>query len=191
MDLDLTGGFCGVVLAGGTAARMDGIDKASVELHGRTLLELAVDAFLDADEVVVVAPASVPTERPVTFVCEDPPRGGPVAGFLTGLDALLRRPAHVGVLAVDMPRVTPATVRRLREAAAGRDGAFLVGADGRRQLAGVLDAARLAAVRPGHEEQHGMALHRLLAPLDLALVPATGDEAVDIDSWADLRDLGG
>jgi molybdopterin-guanine dinucleotide biosynthesis protein A len=191
MDLDLAAGFCGVVLAGGTAARMDGIDKAAVELHGRTLLELAVDAFLDADEVVVVAPASVPTERPVTFVCEDPPRGGPVAGLLTGVDALLRRPTLVGVMAVDMPRVTPATWRRLREAAAGRDGAFLVDGDGRRQLAGVLDAARLAGVRPGLEEQHGMALHRLLAPLDLALVPAIGDEAVDIDSWADLRDLGG
>jgi molybdopterin-guanine dinucleotide biosynthesis protein A len=189
MDLDLPAGFCGVVLAGGTAARMDGIDKAAVELHGRTLLELSVDAFLDADEVVVVAPASVPTERPVTFVCEDPPRGGPVAGLLTGVDALLRRPTLVGVVAVDMPRVTPATWRRLRDAAVGRDGAFLVDGDGRRQLAGVLDAARLDGVRPGLEEQHGMALHRLLAPLDLALVPAIGDEAVDIDSWADLRDL--
>jgi molybdopterin-guanine dinucleotide biosynthesis protein A len=31
MDFDLTaGGFCGVVLAGGTAARMDGVDKSSV-----------------------------------------------------------------------------------------------------------------------------------------------------------------
>ena len=89
MDLDLTaGGFCGVVLAGGTAARMDGIDKASVELAGRTLLEYAVDAFLDADEVVVVGPAGVRTERPVTTVFEDPPRGGPVAGLLTGVDAL-------------------------------------------------------------------------------------------------------
>ena len=191
MDLDLAAGFSGVVLAGGTAARMDGVDKAAVELRGRTLLELAVDAFLDADEVVVVAPASVPTQRPVTFVCEDPPRGGPVAGLLTGVDALLRRPALLGIVAVDMPRVTPATWRRLREAAAGRDGAFLVDGDGRRQLAGVLDAARLDGVRPGPEEQHGMALHRLLAPLDLALVPAIGDEAVDIDSWADLRDLGG
>ena len=186
-----TAGFCGVVLAGGTAARMDGIDKASVELHGRTLLALAVDAFVDADEVVVVGPESVRTERPVTFVTEDPPRGGPVAGLLTGVDALLHRPALVGVLAVDMPRVTPATLRRLREAAAGRDGAFLMDGDGRRQLAGVLDTARLAGVRPGLEAQHGMALHRLLAPLDLAAVAATGDEAVDIDSWADLRDLGG
>ncbi len=190
MDLDLgAGGFCGVVLAGGTAARMDGVDKASVELHGRTLLELAIDAFLDADEVVVVAPASVPTARPVTFVCEDPPRGGPVAGLLTGVDALLRRPRLVGVLAVDMPRVTPATMRRLRDAATDRDGAFLVDADGRRQLAGVVDAARLSFVRPGLEAQHGMALHRLLAPLDLADVPTVGDEAVDVDTWADLRDL--
>ena len=33
---------------------MDGADKASVEHAGRTLLEHAIDAFLDADEVVVV-----------------------------------------------------------------------------------------------------------------------------------------
>ena len=59
------------------------------------------------------------------------------------------------------------------------------------QLAGVLDADRLAAVRPDLEGQHGMALHRLLAPLSLAEVPADGDEAVDIDSWTDLRDLDG
>lgn len=190
MDLDLSaGGFCGVVLAGGTAARMDGVDKAAVELAGRTFLAYAVDAFVDADEVVVVGPASVRTERPVTFVREDPPRGGPVAGLLTGVDALLRAPGLVGVLAVDMPRVTAATMRRLREAAAGRDGAFLVDEDGRRQLAGVVDAARLAAVRPGLEAQHGMALHRLLAPLDLAEVAPAGDEALDVDSWADLRDL--
>lgn len=193
MDHDPTAsGFCGVVLAGGTAARMDGVDKSAVELGGRTLLAHAVDAFRDADEVVVVGP-SVPTERPVTFVVEDPPRGGPVAGLLTGVDALLHRPRPVGllvgVLAVDMPRVTPATLRRLRAAAAGRDGAFLVGADGRRQLAGVLDAARLAAVRPDVAGQHGMALHRLLAPLDLADVAATGDEATDVDTWADLHDL--
>lgn len=191
MDFDLdASGFSGVVLAGGTAARMDGVDKASVELHGRTLLELALDAFLDADEVVVVAPDSVPTSRPVTFVCEDPPRGGPVAGLLTGVDALVRRPRLIGVLAVDMPRVTPATLRRLRQAAEGHDGAFLHGGDGRRQLAGVIDARRLDDVRPDLEGQHGMALHRLLAPLRLAEVISSGDEAVDIDSWGDLRDLG-
>jgi molybdopterin-guanine dinucleotide biosynthesis protein A len=185
------GGFCGVVLAGGTAARMDGIDKAGLELGGRTLLEWSIDAFMDADEVVVVGPPSVPTTRPVTFTREDPPRGGPVAGLLTGVDALLRTPALVGVLAVDMPHVTAYTIRRLREAAAGRDGAFLVDGDGRRQLAGVLAADRLAAVRPDLEHQHGMSLRALLAPLDLAAVPADGGEARDVDTWADWRDLQG
>ena len=88
-----------------------------------------------------------------------------------------------------MPRVDAATMRRLREAAAGRDGAFLSTPTVAASSPVSLDAARLAGVRPGLEEQHGMALHRLLAPLDLADVPAIGDEAIDIDTWADLRDL--
>ena len=60
MSMDLTAaGFAAVILAGGTAARMDGIDKSCIELAGRTLLELAIDALLDADEVVVVGPEPV------------------------------------------------------------------------------------------------------------------------------------
>ena len=181
-------GFGAVVLAGGTAVRLDGADKASVEHAGRTLLEHALDALVDAFEVVVVGDA-VRTTRPVTFTREDPAYGGPVAALLTGRDALLRSPETLGVLAVDMPRVTARTFRRLHEAAAGHDGAFLTGADGRRQLAGVLRVDRLDAVRPDHEAQHGMAFHRLLAGLDLAEVPPQGDEGIDIDTWADLRDL--
>lgn len=181
-------GFCAVVLAGGEASRLGGADKASIEVHGRTLLEHALDAVVDAAEVVVVGDP-VPTERPVTFCRESPRYGGPVAALLTGIDALLRTPRTVGVLAVDMPHVSALTFRRLHEAAAGRDGAALVGPDGRRQLALVLDAARLHASRPDHEAQHGMAVHRLLGPLDLADVAASGDEHRDVDTWTDLRDL--
>lgn len=187
--MDLTAaGFAAVILAGGTAARMDGIDKSCIELAGRTLLELAIDALLDADEVVVVGPEPVRTSRPVTTVREDPPLGGPVAGLLTGVDSLLHRPQLIGVLAVDMPHVTPYTFRRLRQAAQGHDGAFIFGADGRRHLAGVIDAARLARVRPDLEHQHGMSMRRLLEPLDLAQVPPIDREDQDIDTWADLRD---
>ena len=162
MDFDLTaGGFSGVVLAGGTAARMDGVDKARVELDGRTLLELrARRRSLDADEVVVVGARRVPTSRPVTFVREDPPRGGPVAGLLAGVDALLRRARLVGVLAVDMPRVTPRDDRGgCADAAEGHDGAFLVDADGRRQLGGRARRrpAGRGAARPRGPARHGAA----------------------------------
>lgn len=176
------------MLAGGAASRLGGADKASIEVAGRTLLARALDALVDAHEVVVVGDP-VPTERPVTFCREDPRYGGPVAALLTGVDALLHPPATVAVLAVDMPHVTPATLRRLLAAATGRDGAALVGPDGRRQLALVLDADRLGAVRPDHEGQHGMAVRRLLGPLDLAEVAATGHEHRDVDTWTDLREL--
>lgn len=181
--------FCAVVLAGGTAARLGGADKATIEVGGRTLLALALDAVMDATEVVVVG-EPVPTQRPVTFTRESPRYGGPAAGLLTGRDALLRATPLLAVMAVDMPRLTPATFGRLQDAAAGHDGAVLVDPTGRRQLAMVLDVARLDGVRPDHEGQHDLALHRLLAPLDLAEVPALGEEHRDVDTWSDLRDLG-
>ena len=180
--------FTAVVLAGGRAARLDGADKSSVELHGRTLLTWALDAVIDAAEVVVVGDP-VPTHRPVTFTREDPRHGGPVAALLTGRDALLDPHDSLVVIACDMPYLTAHTLLRLRTAADGQDGAVLVGPDGRRQLALVLDVDRLDAVRPGHEKQHGLALHRLLAPLDLVEVPAEGHEHRDVDTWADVRDL--
>ncbi len=184
-DLD---GFVAVVLAGGRGSRLGGADKASVEIAGRTMLALALDAVVDAAEVVVVG-KQVRTERPVTFVVESPRYGGPAAGLLTGLDAVLRRTRTVVVLAVDMPLLTHRTVRRLQAGAAGHDGAALRGPDGRRQLALVLDRDRLAQVRPSYEDQHNLPLHRLLAPLDLADVDASDDEHRDVDSWEDLRDL--
>jgi len=180
-----------IVLAGGRAARLDGVDKAGVEVRGRTLLAWTLDAVIDAREVVVVGDP-VLTDRPVTFTREDPRHGGPVAAALTGLDALHRPAAYVAVVAVDMPRLTPHTLRRLLDAAAapGADGAALVGPDGRRQLALVLATARLQEVRPDHERQHGMALRALLEPLTLTPVEAVGDEHRDIDTWSDLRDIG-
>lgn len=180
--------FAAIVLAGGRASRLGGADKASIEVDGRTLLEHALDAVMDAAEVVVVG-HHVPTDRPVTFVVEDPRHGGPVAGLLTGRDALLRRPPSLVVLAVDMPRLTTSTIRRLYDAAVSHDGAILTDPDDRRQLAFVVSTARLDAERPDREAQHGLALRALLEPLDLVDVASVGSEHRDIDSWTDLRDL--
>ena len=182
-----------VVLAGGTAARMDGVDKASVELAGVTLLERALAATMTATEVVVVG-HQVPTSRPVTWTLEDPAGGGPAAGLLAGLGRFLVAPDLVAVLAVDMPGVTAGTVARLAwvvEGDDGVDGARLVDEDGRTQpLAAVYRREALAAAAPADVEQHhGLPVRRLLEPLRLVDVPAVGDEARDVDTWEALREL--
>ena len=145
------------MLTGGTAARMDGADKASIELAGVTLLERALAATFNAVEVVVVG-EQVPTSRPVTWTREDPRSGGPAAGLLAGLDRFLRPPDLVEVLAVDMPRVTPGTFARLEDAVGpDDDGALLVDAEGRRQmLCAVYRRAALERARPeNREKEHG------------------------------------
>ena len=182
-----------VVLAGGTAARMGGVDKASIEIGGVTLLERTLAATMTALEVVVVG-EQVPTSRPVTWTREDPAGGGPAAGLLAGLDRFLVTPDLVVVLAVDMPRLNAGTVARLTwavEADPAVDGAVLVDPGGRRQpLAAVYRAAALTAARPPDvEHEHGLPMHRLVGGLRLVEVPAVGDEARDVDTWEDLRDL--
>lgn len=184
-----------VVLTGGTAARMDGADKGSIEIGGVTLLERALAATAAAVEVVVVG-AEVPTGRPVTFTREEPPGGGPAAGLLAGLDRLTQRSELVCVLAVDMPKVDTGTVARLAEAVTAdptADGAWLVDAEGRAQpLAAVYRSASLSGARPAtRQDEHGLPVRRLLAGLRMVPVAPVGDEARDVDMWADLRDLRG
>lgn len=179
-----------VVLAGGTATRIGGFDKASIEVAGLTLLERALDALIDIDEVVVVG-HDVPTERPVTFTREDPASGGPAAGLLAGLRAFLRPPEWIVVLAVDMPMVSARTIRRLTSAQFA-DGAMLVDADGRDQsLCAVYVVSSLLRNAPPYGEEYGMPMRRLLEGLDLGRVPAETSqglpESQDVDTFEDLR----
>ena len=180
-----------VVLTGGSGSRMGGVDKASIELDGVTLLERALAATVTAVEVVVVGD-QVPTSRPVTWTREDPRGGGPAAGLLAGIDRFLRPPDLVAVLAVDMPLVGPGTFARLVGSLdPAYDGALLVDADGVRQpLCGVYRRTALERARPDdREEEHGLPVHRLLGSLTLLESPAVDRESDDVDTWTDLREL--
>lgn len=177
--------FAAVVVAGGQAVRLDGADKASLEVGGSTLLEHVLAALAEIDEVVVVG-EPVPTSRPVTFTREDPVGGGPAAGLLAGLRGLLRPPTWVLALAVDLPLLTGDTVRRLTTAVRD-DGAVLVDAGGRLQhLCAAYSVAALERVRPSSGAEHGLAMRTLVSGLRLVEVPAVGEEARDVDTWADL-----
>ena len=172
---------------------MDGIDKASLEIEGVTLLERALAATLSAAEVVVVG-SPIAASRSVIWTREEPAGGGPAAGLLAGLDRFLAAPDLVVVLAVDMPRVNAGTVARLTwavEASASVEGAVLVDEDGRRQtLAAVYRRVCLQSARPGDRSAaHGLPMHALVGDLRIVEVPVVGEEARDVDTWADLRDL--
>lgn len=171
-----------VVLTGGTGRRLGGADKAALAVGGCSLLSRALAAAAPLGPVVVVGP-SLPGVA-ATFVREDPPGGGPAAALLAGVAAL---PACslVVALAVDMPLVAGATLERLVGAVGTGDGALLVDGDGREQyLCAAYSREALVAAAPASAD--GLPLRRLVAGLSLVRVPAVGDEALDVDTPADL-----
>jgi molybdopterin-guanine dinucleotide biosynthesis protein A len=99
-----------LILAGGAARRLGGIDKPAHPLGGRTLLDRVLDAVGDAQRVVVVGPVRA-TEQPVRWTREEPPGSGPVPALAAGL-ALVRAPLVV-VLAADLPFLSASAVRQL------------------------------------------------------------------------------
>ena len=174
-----------VVLSGGRAERLQGADKATLEVGGATLLDRVLAALEEVPEVVVVGDP-VPTRRGVTFTREDPVGGGPAAAILAGARALPRTPRLLVVMAVDAPLVTTATVSRLLLSSA-EHGALLVDETGRRQyLCAVYLTEALLAAAPERGDETGLAVRRLVADLDLAEVPAVAWEARDVDTWEDL-----
>lgn len=123
--------FDGVVLAGGAARRLGGVDKPALPLGGVPLLHRVLAALADAERVVVVGPQR-PVPREVLWAREEPPGGGPAAAVAAGL-AQVVAPVAV-VLAGDLPLLDASVVDALLLARGEADGAVLVDDDGREQL---------------------------------------------------------
>jgi len=183
--------FDAIVLAGGRSRRLGGADKRTLQLGGLTLLELAVRAVAAADTVVAVGPADVPTSRPMRWVLEDPPFGGPAAALGAGLRALAdSRHRLVVVAACDAPLIRPA-LDLLYEAAQrpGPDGWVAVGSDARPQpLLGIYVRSALAAGARGPLD--GTSVHALVAGLRLEYVEVPDEATRDVDTWQDAAELG-
>jgi molybdenum cofactor guanylyltransferase len=174
-----------VVLAGGDARRMSGVDKAMLTVDGVPLLHRVLHAVAGMPVVVVGPRRPVPAE--VTWAREQPPGGGPVAGLAAGLAVLdLPSTAVIAVLAADLAGITSATLARLRT---DEDGAVLVDENGREQwLIGVWRLGALRGAIPA--EPQGRSLRSVLGALSPARVAALPGECVDVDTPADLRTLG-
>jgi molybdopterin-guanine dinucleotide biosynthesis protein A len=166
----------GVVLAGGSARRLHGADKALIEVGGVTLLERVVAALAGAGRIVVVGPKR-DFDLPVLWIQEEPPGSGPVPALAAGLS--LATTPLVAVVAVDMPFVSSEVIVRLAHEVQGRDGAVVRDGSGRDQMLLAVYRTdslhrRLAAL-PDHA---GTSMRDLIEGLDVQRV---GDDISSFD----------
>jgi molybdopterin-guanine dinucleotide biosynthesis protein A len=181
--------FDALVLAGGAARRLGGEDKPSLRIGGVTLLDRVLTACADAGArtLVVVGPER-PTQRPVRWVREDPPGGGPVAAIAAGLQAVTAD--QVLVAAADLPFLDAGTVDRLRAGAVtpGVAVAMLVDGDGRDQpLVAVYRTAPLRRQLATLGDPNGAPLRRVVAALATHRLPDPLGAGVDVDTWEQVR----
>lgn len=179
-----------IVLAGGAAKRLGGIDKPAVRVGGRTLLDRVLAACEGAARTVVVG-GRLPTVRPVRWAREDPPGGGPLAALDAGVRCV--EADTVLVLSADLPFLGEPTVRRLVEAldTSGREAALLVDPDGRDQplvaaYRGEPLRRELALLATEYGSLAGLPLRLLTHELDLARVHADPFASFDCDTWEDI-----
>lgn len=176
-----------VVLAGGRAARMGGVRKPLLEVGGRSLLRIAVDAArAHGDEVIVVGPEWARSDGAM-LVSERPSFGGPVAALAAALSETTAD--EVLVLAADLPRADDAAAI-LAGAERGADGVCLSD-EGRRQwLTAVYRSDGLRQRMEGLDGVEGASMRALTRGLELAEVPGRGASA-DVDTWEALARVRG
>ena len=170
----------GVLLVGG-ASRRFGSPKALARLGEETLAERVWRILGEAcDERLALGKAKDALELPFPVLDDGNEVRAPLAGVVAGLRAATN---DVCVFCpVDVPRITPAALRKLGEAcaeAAVPDAGPLPGAYSKRALP-LLERC-LASGR--------LALKDALRELDVRLVELDAELLLDVDTEADLRRL--
>ncbi|GAB2726849.1 NTP transferase domain-containing protein [Nocardia thraciensis] len=182
--------FDAIVLAGGRATRMGGVDKPALVVGGRSMLDAALTAVAAGARTIVVGPHRPELAPEIRQVQEVPAGAGPVAAIATGLRALEECdfPARlVVVLAADMPFLTPAAIDELLTAAAesGADAVFAADESGRPQyLVGVWRRRALLAGLDRFDSLMNQPM-KALVPADTAMVPLSG--VADCDTADEVR----
>ena len=173
--------FDAVVLSGGGARRLDGVDKPGIEIGGVSMLERVVTACGGAATIVVVGPQR-PLPVQVTWARESPAGAGPVAALAAGFPHT--NAEVVLVLAADLPWVGPAVPVLI---AAVDEAAVLVDQAGRRNLLAAAwrrDALVTALADIG--DPANAAMRTLYAGVRCAEVPDPDGWGQDCDTWDEV-----
>jgi molybdopterin-guanine dinucleotide biosynthesis protein A len=174
--------FDAIVLAGGAALRLGGVDKPMLDIEGAPMLVHVLDAVAAAGTRVVVGPTRA-IDRTVTWCQEAPPGGGPVAGLAAALP--LTSASTLIVLAADLPRIRPAINRLLEALRPPADAAMLSSGGRRNHLAAAWHRHALVAALGRVGTARGAAMRTLAAGVTVAEVADAG-WGDDCDTWSDL-----
>lgn len=185
-----------IILAGGAGKRLGGISKADLVVAGSRLLDHAFQTLPDTP-VVVVAPTTVSVPPQVGLVMENPPGGGPAAGFWAGLEYLVENlpkpPTKVALMAVDAPLggLAIASLSRELDAHPDADVALALAGGVAQNILGVFRANWLRAkVREFFPAGlHGCSMRRLLDCLTVHQVVVPPECGQDADTPEDVADL--
>ncbi|WP_281180249.1 NTP transferase domain-containing protein [Nocardia acidivorans] len=173
-----------IVLAGGRASRMGGVDKPAMVVGGRSMLDAALSAVSDCARIVVVGPHRPELPPEILQAQEVPAGGGPVAAIAAAMTMVAgcEFPAgHIVVLAADMPFLTSAAVHELLAHAreSGSDAVFAADGSGRPQyLVGVWRRTALAAALNRLDSFVNRPM-KALVPIDTAMVTLDGVQDCD------------
>jgi molybdopterin-guanine dinucleotide biosynthesis protein A len=185
-----------VIVAGGPATRLGGIEKCELRLGGRTLLQIALAATDRAESRVVVGRLRDDLPAGCSCVLEEPRFAGVLAALETGLAALPPDgPEIVAVVAADQPSAEDALPVVLSEVAPRSPYDGWVATDPTRVPHPLLASYRKAALQ--HALQHlreegvlaGADMHGLVAGLALKPVRLFGFLCADVDEPSDVLEL--
>ena len=186
-----------IILAGGASSRlhatspMPTVDKPLLELRGKSVLTHVIEAAatrVTSQRIVVVGPASLPTEQP--------PRSGPYMGVYTGLQYFAERfgPAleseAVLLLGADMPNIAQGLPYLLNQHNAARSANVVIA-----QAAGRLQP--LLSSVPRSIAEHIFAkplvntgLMQVLRTTQYRVVEVPAAAVSDVDTYQDAIDAG-
>jgi molybdopterin-guanine dinucleotide biosynthesis protein A len=175
-----------IIVAGGRATRMGGVDKAMLPLglSGETLIADIIKSC--PGKVFVVGnprEIGIDTADLVTWVPDLNPGGGPAAGIWSGLTSVTSE--YVFISAADQT-LSSDTVSTLIAAALGRDGAWAIRSDGNGQpLCACVRTELLRDLLTSTQGANQSPL-RLLSSLQMVGVNVNPDQVVDFDTWQDV-----
>ena len=154
-----------IVLSGGTSLRF-GSDKSLATIEGKSLIARIIEDIPAEFEIIIVGPD--PEIPGVTYSCvqENPPNGGPAAGFKAGLEACTSE--IVVLIATDMPFATTRTINLLNSLTSHDDAVMYVDLAGFKQsLAAVYRVEPVEQAFANLGEVTGKSMYELVSKLNV------------------------